>query len=303
MEISFEEIILQRIGEKNPMHLKKIRKNLRRIKADPEFNNLAEKFYEKFDAYLAKSGKTREYAIDCYLRMIADFLTETLDFEKTGKYSSSSFEEVNARVYSNPGVMEYYMHGLLLTQFIWAHHYELLKFFAHQLDSIPAGEKQYLEIGGGHGLYATLAQEHLKGNWNYSVVDISPTSLELSKNFAGSDNVKFVLADVFTLMNDSLADLIVMGEVLEHVEDPGALLRKLRELLKEDGRLFITTPTNAPAIDHIYLFRNREEIRELIIDSGFEIVNECCFSSEDISVEEAEARNIPLSYGAFLRKK
>ena len=45
-------------------------------------------------------------------------------------------------------------------------------------------------------------------------------------------------------------DLIVAGEVLEHVAHPVALLRHLKNLLTADGRILITTPNGA-------YFRNR----------------------------------------------
>jgi 2-polyprenyl-3-methyl-5-hydroxy-6-metoxy-1,4-benzoquinol methylase len=41
---------------------------------------------------------------------------------------------------------------------------------------------------------------------------------------------------------DLLFDLITMIEVLEHLENPGAVLRKLSRMLVNDGYLLITTP-------------------------------------------------------------
>jgi len=38
------------------------------------------------------------------------------------------------------------------------------------------------------------------------------------------------------------ADLIVAGEIIEHVDAPGPFLRAVRPLLKPDGRLVVTTP-------------------------------------------------------------
>jgi SAM-dependent methyltransferase len=38
------------------------------------------------------------------------------------------------------------------------------------------------------------------------------------------------------------ADLVVAGEIVEHLESPGAFLRAVSVLLKPDGRLVVTTP-------------------------------------------------------------
>ena len=303
MEQSFEEFIVQYIGERNPLHLKKIRKNLLRMKADPDFVPMSQKFYDRYDAYLLRTGKTRSYAADCYLRMIDDFVAETVRFSETGAYSSTSFEEVNRRVYAQPEVMDYYMHGLLLTQFIWVHHFELLKYYTAELSRLAPAGGNYLEIGGGHGLYLNMAKELLSGDWTFSVVDISETSLQIARSFADSEGVDFIHADIFELKERNRPDFIVMGEVLEHLEDPLALLQRLHGMLDPDGKLFITTPTNAPAIDHIYLFRSPDEIRGLISRAGFEVMSEKSFSSEDVPLEQAEALHISILYSAFLRKK
>jgi 2-polyprenyl-3-methyl-5-hydroxy-6-metoxy-1,4-benzoquinol methylase len=41
---------------------------------------------------------------------------------------------------------------------------------------------------------------------------------------------------------DEKFDVIVMGEVIEHVEEPGGLLRNVASMLEDDGLLVLTTP-------------------------------------------------------------
>src|SRR5207247_2892653 len=152
--------------------------------------------------------------------------------------------------------------------------------FEYITETLPAYKSQiknYLEIGAGHGLYLSKALEILDKETNFSVVDISHTSIELAKNFIDDSRVTYNLANIFDFKIDSLFDFITMGEVLEHVEDPLKLLSKLNDLLTPEGIAFITTPTNAPAIDHIYLFKNVEEIRTIIKLAGFDIISKKCF--------------------------
>jgi len=87
------------------------------------------------------------------------------------------------------------------------------------------------------------------------------------------------------------------------VEQPLALLLRLRELLADEGVLFFTTPANAPAIDHLYLFRNVEEIRQLAESAGFRIGSEKVLPAEDVSWEMVEQMRIAVLYGAFLTKQ
>src|SRR5215467_10971220 len=121
--------IYDKIDKKNRIHAKKLRKNLAGY--DNNYFLEADAFIAKYNKFLDGNGKTIDYAIDCYLKMIRDMIDETVDFMYTGKYSSTTFVEVNQRVYANPEVMEYFMHGLLMSQFLWKHHYQIFEYFVN----------------------------------------------------------------------------------------------------------------------------------------------------------------------------
>jgi 2-polyprenyl-3-methyl-5-hydroxy-6-metoxy-1,4-benzoquinol methylase len=292
--------IYKKIEVLSPMHAKKLRKNIAYF--DDSYYLEANSFLIKYSNFLASQNKTIDYAIDCYLNMIGDVTAETIQFLQTDKYSSTTFQEVNKRVYDNPETMEYYMHGLLMSQFLWKHHYQIFNYFTQTLPEYKNQIKNYLEIGAGHGLYLSKAIEILDKTTNFSVVDISNTSIELAKNFVNHSCVTYNVSDIFDFDIGTLFDFITMGEVLEHVEDPLKLLSKLNNLLTAKGIVFVTTPTNAPAIDHIYLFRNVEEIRALIKLAGFDIISEKIFFAEDVTAEDAEKFKVTILYGAFLKK-
>src|SRR5476649_1980918 len=115
--------IYQKIEKLSPRHGKKLRKSMAFL--DAQYDELANDFFGKYINILHRQGKTLDYAIDCYLQMIADVNSETVEFLHTGKYTSNTFVEVNNRVYARPQVMEYYMHGLIMSQFLWQHHYQM----------------------------------------------------------------------------------------------------------------------------------------------------------------------------------
>ena len=135
------------------------------------------------------------------------------------------------------------------------------------------------------------------------MVDISKSPIELSKQFVSGGSVNYYLKDVYEYHTNEKYDFIVMGEVLEHVEDPVALLKKLNSLLNNNGKAFISTPTNAPTIDHVYLFRNRKDVVDVIEKAGFEVDVESCIYAEDLPSETAEEMKITMMYAAFLKKK
>lgn len=295
------EEIIERIGELNPVHAKRLRKNLKSF--DRDYFNKAEKFISDYESQLISEGHSREYWIDCYLKMIADVHHEYLKFLETGKYSSSSFEEVNKRVYDNPDVMEYYMHALLLSQFLWKHHYEIYEFFKQTISEHTSEIKSYLEVGAGHGFYISEAAQLLNSGTSLTVVDISESSISLAKKLAANPAIDFVHSDIFEFESDIKYDFIAMGEVLEHVEDPLALMKRLVEMVKDDGYIYITTPANAPAIDHIYLFEDAQDIRNILEEAGLEIVSEYSRYTEDLPEDKAKELKIALMYGALMKKK
>lgn len=294
------DYIVDQIKKLNPLHGKKVSKNVKAM--DVDFHERANAFLNAYETLLSHESKNLDYSINCYLQMIADVNYESVQFMQTGEYTSKSFDEVNKRVYDNPAVMEYYMHGLLLSQFLWTHHYDILLYFNDIIQRKKDSIKNYLEVGGGHGLYISEAISIIGAGANYQVVDISKSSLEMAKRMINNNSVTYTLTDVFEFFPDKKYDFITMGEVLEHVEDPVKLLEKLYELLDENGKVIITTPTNAPAIDHIYLFKNAEDIREVIRKAGFKIVEEKCIYSENMPPEMAEKLKISMMYVGVLEK-
>jgi hypothetical protein len=94
-----------------------------------------------------------------------------------------------------------------------------------------------------------------------------------------------------------------MGEVLEHLDKPGEMLKKLSSLLYPNGVIWITTPTNAPAIDHVYLFNNKQEIIDLANDSCLEVIESFGCYAEEYLDEICEKRKVTQMVGLFCKKR
>ncbi len=301
MTITLTEII-EMIEKKNPMNAKKIRKDI--DLNDPEFMRMVGRFYSKYEQYLKKINRSLEYAVDSYLQVVSDMFYEQLRFMQSGKYSCSSFSEVKQRVYDNGEVMDYYMNGLAVSQFLWRQHYEMLSFFSRNIAKYGKDAGSYLEIGAGHGLYVAEAIDQLSSGVHVDVLDISTSSIEMTKFFVEkSDKIRFINQDIFDYHPDTCYDLVAMGEVLEHVEQPRHLLRRLFEIMNENAILFITVPVNSPAIDHIYLFSSSDQVRSMIEESGFTVVEDLAVCEKDVPENIAEKERLPLMYAAFAKKE
>ena len=117
----------------------------------------------------------------------------------------------------------------------------------------------------------------------------------------------YIKKDIFDYDDTNKYDFIVLGEVLEHLDEPKQILVKLSKLLKPGGLLWITTPTNAPALDHVYLFNTKEEVVKLINDdrnaSGLETVASCNYFAEDMDEETALKNKITNLVGLFCKNR
>lgn len=164
-----------------------------------------------------------------------------------------------------------------------------------------------MEIGPGFGQYLIRAL-HMGGFQKYLAVDISETSVRKCLSYLRYRGVpkqayEVKKQDFFQFDCTKQFDFIVMGEVLEHVEQPLKMMQKIYSLLKAGGRAFVTTVMNSPAVDHIYLFRNKQEVLDLAGAAGFTVDDCLCAAAGNMSVEAAQTRHLSVNIAMILRKQ
>jgi 2-polyprenyl-3-methyl-5-hydroxy-6-metoxy-1,4-benzoquinol methylase len=114
--------------------------------------------------------------------------------------------------------------------------------------------------------------------------------------------IEYYNADIFNFSSSIKYDLVVLGEVLEHLDSPLTILDKISHMLSDDGLLWLTTPTNAPALDHVFLFRTKQEILDLIELSKLEVIDSYGCYAEDLDEETAIINKVTCLVGAFCKK-
>lgn len=250
-------------------------------------------------------GLTLDYLAECYLTILGDTLEEQMYFRDHGQYRHSTFDEVAASVYHDRDYMDRYMYGLAITNFLWPNHVSMARFLR---ESLPRGRGgRYLEVGPGHG-FLLLSAIEVGGFDDLLAVDLSAASVEQTRTIidhfhpdapARVEQRDFLEAG--DLEPDSF-DAIVMGEVLEHVEQPDVFLRRIAELAKDDAYIFVTTCINAPAVDHIYLWRTTDELEEMIRANGLAIVEPLRLPYEGKTLEESRELDLPINVAYVLAK-
>lgn len=293
--------ILEDIFEKSPMQRKFILKHIQN--RDKVFWQRAERFSRGFLAYLNDEGMTLEDTTEAYLKLCGHMVTEQIKFKRTGRYTCNSAKEANAGVYGSEKQMIPYVLGLAISQFLWPNHYDLFDFFVQKSRELGDVES-YLEVGPGHGLYMVEALGMFPGA-QFHAVDISPISTRIAegivRKFGGTEKCLFEVKDVNDIDHGSY-DYIVMCEVLEHLDNPRSVMTKIGKLLKVRGHAFVTTCANCPAIDHVYLYRSVEQIREEIREAGLSIVSDLALAVEDLPEVQWVKEQVEVNYGAMLQK-
>ncbi|PZO91806.1 MAG: class I SAM-dependent methyltransferase [Sphingomonas sanxanigenens] len=279
-------------------------------------------------AYLTKSFAARspeqmaatEEAATAALRLIGDdaarfahgyhwtcdrLRDEELFFHREGRYRLSTFAEADAEVYSNHDYMTPYVDGLLLTQILWYNHVATFEMFLNRVLGAADKPFSYLEVGPGHGLMVYCAarsplSQSLEA-WDVSPVSLRETRAALDR--LGVDKpVSLVETDILQAVRpDKRFDLIVISEVLEHLERPQDALAFLRDVIAEDGRIFINVPLNSPSPDHIYLLSTPEEARALVEEAGFAVDTIELYATQGRPVEKAVKNKVSVSVGMIAR--
>lgn len=250
------------------------------------------------------NGREISYAAD--YRWTCDRLREEeLHFHRNGRYRLSSYAAAETEVYSDAQYMARYINGLLLTQVLWFNHVGTLEMFLSRFLAAAEEPFDYLEIGPGHGLMvyfvACAAACRSIEAWDVSEVSISETRAAL-RQLGVAKPVVLTAVDILKAeLPDRAYDRIVISEVLEHLERPEDALRKLRRVIRPNGRLFVNVPINSPSPDHIYLLSNPQDVGELVERAGFSVESMELFATQGKPIEKALKNKISISAGVIAR--
>jgi SAM-dependent methyltransferase len=234
----------------------------------------------EFEAVLEKvfpSDDQLATAFKGYVKFATDSVRLQAAFEKSGRYKGSSYAAASERVYQNDAyMMSEYLPGLLLSHYLWPHHYRQLQFFdsAFVRAMSDAGITRFVEVGVGTGVYSRRILEGIPGSLGLGY-DVSPSSRNFALRhlaaFGVSGRYALELQDIVARPPHEQTKALVCVEVLEHLEQPVEFLRALRGMLAPGGRGFITAAVSADHADHIYLYRTAADVAEHVTAAGFSI--------------------------------
>lgn len=289
------------LEEKNRFSFKKINEFLDK-KNQEELNDIS----SKIEFLLRKSDSGRLSMIDLvesYIEMNKSLLVEKMFFLKNRRYRYNKFDDALKNVYQNDELMNNYLIWIFISNLIHENHTSLFNFFVRNVRGCQGNK--YLEVGVGHGLFFQKVLDLNLFN-EYTGIDVSESSISMTSEFLDymgtKSDFKLIHKDIFDFNSQEKFDFISCGEVIEHVENPSAFLKKFNDLLSENGKIYISTATNSPFPDHIYLFQKTDDIEAIIYEAGFVVVDRIVISAEGYPKSKWKD-GMEMSVGYILEKK
>ena len=169
----------------------------------------------------------------------------------------------------------------------------ILHWYPSRMISRYQHAEDLLELGLGHGftapIFAPTCDRHV-------VVEGSPAVISQFRRAAPTFRGEIVEGFFETYIPTRQFDVIIMGFVLEHVDDPGLILRRYRGYLKERGKVYVAVPNakslnrrlglelglindlyglnaNDIALGHQRQFC-RETLRQTVVRAGYRVTHE-----------------------------
>lgn len=102
-----------------------------------------------------------------------------------------------------------------------------------------------LELGVGHGYSNLVFGQHFE---RHVIVEGSDAVIRMFREKNPESEINVVNSYFETFETEERFDTVVMGFVLEHVDDPGVVLSRFRSFLKDAGRMFVAAP-NAKSLN------------------------------------------------------
>jgi ubiquinone/menaquinone biosynthesis C-methylase UbiE len=111
-----------------------------------------------------------------------------------------------------------------------------------------------LDIGCGDGwmIYRLKAKFDQAFELNFTGIDISEFDIDFAnkrKDYFSYGHCEFKIMDLNNLtFSDEEFDIIIISEVIEHLQNPGIIIESLSRVLKKNGLVILTTPQKGGSI-------------------------------------------------------
>lgn len=115
----------------------------------------------------------------------------------------------------------------------------MLNWYPRRIMALSNQNNRVLELGIGHGYTCNCFSDYYA---QYSVIEGSRAIIEKFKQQYPNSKARIIQSFFENFDMDQTFDIIIMGFVLEHVDNPTQILNHFRKFIAPDGRIFISVP-------------------------------------------------------------
>lgn len=115
----------------------------------------------------------------------------------------------------------------------------MLNWYPRRIMALTDKQDHVLELGIGHGYTSNLFADYYT---RYFVIDGSTAVIEQFHQQYPNSQAKLIESYFENWQSDETFDVIILGFILEHVDDPALVLKHYKQFLKPGGRFFISVP-------------------------------------------------------------
>lgn len=152
--------------------------------------------------------------------------------------------------------------------------------FDRALQEVKANDK-FIDIGCGVGVMTNLVKSTYPDCEVWGT-DISKKVIE--DNISENPSIKYLHGVVGeqNFLPKKYFDVVFSGEVLEHLDNPVALLKEAYSILKDDGKCIITTPLqdSIQSPEHTWFF-TQQDVEDLFLRAKFKKIQFVYLSNQE----------------------
>lgn len=115
----------------------------------------------------------------------------------------------------------------------------LLNWYSQRIIEQTEKESVILELGLGHGITTKIFSNYYKKNY---VLEGSEIVIKNYKKGNPECKSKIIKTYFENYNTEKKFDIIIMGFILEHVDNPLEILKHFKHFLKENGKIFVSVP-------------------------------------------------------------
>jgi ubiquinone/menaquinone biosynthesis C-methylase UbiE len=114
-----------------------------------------------------------------------------------------------------------------------------LNWYPQRVLLLSGDAKSILELGLGHGITTAFFSKHFD---RHLVLDASPAVIEYFRKRFPDCHPEIIETYFEKFVSDEKFDLIVLGFILEHVDNPVEIMSYYKRFLSPRGKMFVTVP-------------------------------------------------------------